>query len=186
MTIILEILLGQIPEAIYFALFIIFAKNLKEKRLLFILLMIIQTIVLRLLLPYNLWQQVDSVIITRTLLKLLYKEKSQIIDVFTFMIGSIILLCINSILYFIIWLTINNFIIYVIIARIFMILFLLIFKTKLYKIQDIYKKLWNRNDGIPKKIKSTTFRSINIVSFNTMFYLANIVLLFIIKRNVGV
>lgn len=36
----LEIFLGQIPEAIYFALFMIFAKDLKEKRILYILLMV--------------------------------------------------------------------------------------------------------------------------------------------------
>ena len=29
----MELFLGQIPEAIYFALFMIFTKNLKEKRL---------------------------------------------------------------------------------------------------------------------------------------------------------
>ena len=34
----LEIFLGQIPEAIYFALFMMFAKDLKEKRILYILL----------------------------------------------------------------------------------------------------------------------------------------------------
>lgn len=33
----LEIFLGQIPEAIYFTLFMIFAKDLKEKRILYIL-----------------------------------------------------------------------------------------------------------------------------------------------------
>ena len=43
----LELMLGQIPEAIYFALFIILTKELKEKRILFIILMIIEYILLK-------------------------------------------------------------------------------------------------------------------------------------------
>ena len=164
----------------------IFTKKLKEKRLLFILLMIVQTICLRLLLPYTLWQQVDSVIITYLILKLLYKEKAQITDIFTFMISSIILLIINGIPYFIIYITIKNFIVYVVVARILLISFLLQFKSKLYKIQYLYKKMWNRNDNVRKKIKTTTFRSINIILFNLMFYLANIIMLFVIHGNGGV
>lgn len=39
---IFEILLGQIPEAIYFAVFMIFAKRLTEKRLLYVTLMIVE------------------------------------------------------------------------------------------------------------------------------------------------
>ena len=35
-----QLLLGQIPEAIYFALFMILVKNIKEKRILFIILML--------------------------------------------------------------------------------------------------------------------------------------------------
>lgn len=38
----LELFLGQIPEAIYFALFMIYAKNLKTKRLLYTILMILE------------------------------------------------------------------------------------------------------------------------------------------------
>ena len=36
----LELIIGQIPEAIYFALFMIYAKGLKEKRILFTVLMV--------------------------------------------------------------------------------------------------------------------------------------------------
>ena len=42
-----ELLLGQIPEAIHFALFMIFTKQLKEKRVLFVLLMIIEYLLLK-------------------------------------------------------------------------------------------------------------------------------------------
>lgn len=39
---VLEVILGQVPEAIYFSLFMIYTKQLKEKRILFIVLMIVE------------------------------------------------------------------------------------------------------------------------------------------------
>ena len=58
--------------------------------------------------------------------------------------------------------------------------FLFLFRNKLYKIQKLYKKIWNRDDSIDKKIKTTTFRGFNIVMFNTMFYLLNLCMLYAI------
>ena len=130
----LEIFLGQIPEAIYFALFMIFAKDLKEKRILYILLMVIEYLLLKHFIKYNMWFQILYTIMQFVILKVLYKEKSQITDIFTFTIASIILILSCSVLYFIIWETINNFIIYVILNRLLLILFLIIFHNKLYKI----------------------------------------------------
>ena len=108
----LEIFLGQIPEAIYFALFMIFAKDLKEKRILYILLMVIEYLLLKHFIKYNIWFQILYTIMQFVILKVLYKEKSQITDIFTFTIASIILILSCLVLYFIIWKTINNFIIY--------------------------------------------------------------------------
>lgn len=77
----------------------------------------------------------------------------------------------------------NNYtiyLIYVVITRILMFGFLFIFKNKLNNIQKAYKKLWNRNDKINKKIKSTTFRSLNIVVFNIIFYVIHLGMLYAI------
>lgn len=182
----LEILLGQIPEAIYFALFMIFTKQLKEKRILFVISMVCEYLLLKQFLHYNLWFKVLYTIFVYMILKILYKEKAQIIDIFTFMISSFIMLFISIIPYVIIWFTINNVLIYAVIDRICMLLFLIIFKNKLYKIQLLYKKLWNRNDKINKKIKTTTFRCLNLVAFNFMFYLSNIIIMFVVYGNGGV
>ena len=73
-----------------------------------------------------------------------------------------------------------------ILNRLLLILFLIIFHNKLYKIQKIYKRLWNRNDKNKNKIKSTTFRAINVVIFNIIFYIINLGMLFIIFQNGGV
>ena len=179
----LEIFLGQIPEAIYFALFMIFTKDLKKKRILYILLMVIEYLLLKHFIKYNIWFQILYTIMQFVILKVLYKEKSQITDIFTFTIASIILILSCAILYFMTYKIINNYIIYVILNRILLILFLIIFHNKLYKIQNLYKKLWNRNDKIKKKIKSTTFRAINIIIFNIIFYIINIGMLYAIYYN---
>lgn len=174
----IEIFLGQIPEAIYFALFMIYAKDLKEKRILFTILMIVEYLLLLHSFPYSLLAHVLFVMITYIILKILYKSKAQITDIFTFGISSIILIFINAFLYFSLYKLIDNYIIYVIIDRILSIIFLIIFKNKLNNIQKIYKILWNRNDKIKKPIKSTTFRCANLVIFNLMFYIINIAMLY--------
>lgn len=155
----------------------IFTKQLKEKRLLFILLMILEELLLINIFPKSIWFNVLYTIMLYTVLKVLYKEKAQITDIFLFIIANIILLVITLISYIVIYKIFKSFIIYVIINRLLLLLFLMITKNKLYKLQKLYKKLWNRNDAIPKRIKTTTFRCINIVIFNIIFYLANCMLL---------
>ena len=86
----MELFLGQIPEAIFFALFMIFAKNIKSKRIFFTTLMIDLYIILKFFINYNVWFQIIYTILTYVILKILYKEKSQITDIFTFGIASII------------------------------------------------------------------------------------------------
>ena len=176
----LELLLGQIPEAIFFSLFMIYAKNLKEKRLLFIVLMIIQYLLLKSFIHFNIWFQVIYTFMVFVILKLLYKKKAQITDIFTFSIASIVMIITNFIIYMIVWKLFNVFIIYAILNRLFLLLFIIIFHNKLYNIQKLYKKLWNRNNNTNKHIKTTTFRSINIIFFNIMFYIINIGMMFMI------
>ena len=182
----LEVLLGQIPEAIYFALFMIFVKQLKEKRILFVILMIAEYLLLKVFIKYNMWFQISYTFMTFLILKLLYKEKAQITDIFTFTISSIVLILIGFVSYFIIWKTIGNYLIAAIINRLFLIIFLLITHKKLYNIQKLYKKLWNRQDNKKYKVKSTTFRAINVVVFNLLFFIINlgIIFTFIIGRSV--
>ena len=152
----------------------IFAKNLKEKRLLFILLMILEYIMLTRILIFTSWFQVLYTVITYLILKVLYKEKAQITDIFTFTIGSIVLMIISIFCVFLTCVIFKNAMVSGIINRLLMFMLLFIFHKYLYKIQNLYKKFWNRNDKIKKKIKSVTFRCINLAIFNIMFYIINI------------
>ena len=97
---VLQLLLGQIPEAIYFALFMIFTKRLDKKQILFTILMIIEYILLFNFTPVTIWSHISYFIITYIILKILYHEKSQITDIFTLGIASMILMIISGICYF--------------------------------------------------------------------------------------
>ena len=170
----LEILVGQLPEAIYFALFMLLTKQLDTKRLLFIGLVLIEYLLCINVLSYSIWCHILFFILTFIILKILYREKSQITDVFILGIASVwlILSCVlpSFLMNF-------NYYVYVAMTRILMFSIFILHK-KLPKLQLIYKKLWNRNDKIPKIMKSATFRSINIVIFNFMFYFINLGILF--------
>lgn len=181
----LELFLGQIPEAIYFALFMIYAKNLKTKRFLFIILMILEYILLKSFLHYTMWFQVLYTFITYVILKVLYKERAQITDIFTFMIGSLILILVCALAYFPIYWIKPNFILSAILVKIILFIVLFSINHRFYKIQSLYKKFWNRNDKVKKKMKSITFRCINLIIFNLMFYLINIAIIFIVWGNGG-
>lgn len=174
----LELFLGQIPEAIYFALFMIFAKELKEKRILFITLMITEYIVLANVLFSGIWFHLSYTLITYIILKILYKEKSQITDIFIFAIASLFLMLISGIYFYILHPIVSKPILFIILNRLFLLFSIIFLKNKLKKIQKIYKFFWNRNDKIKKKIKSTTFRCINLIIFNAMFYVINIAMLY--------
>lgn len=176
----LELIIGQIPEATYFALFMIYAKGLKDKRILFTVLMVSEYILLTRFLIYNIWFQILYTSITFLILKVLYKEKAQVTDIFTFTISSVILMILSCITFLIFNIFCKNMLIASLFLKILMILFFIIFYKKLYKIQNLYKKLWNRNDKVKKKIKSITFRCINLIIFNLSFYILNIIMLYCI------
>ena len=180
----LEILLGRIPEAIYFALFMIFTKQLKEKRVLYVILMIIEYLLLEHVFHYQTWFQISYTFISFLILKLIYKEKAQVTDIFIFTISSIILILVSMITYFITWFTLDNLFIGNLIQKIILFIVLIICKPYLPCIQLLYKHLWNRNN-LPKKMKSTTFRALNVVIFNVLFYVINVGMITSIILNGG-
>ena len=160
----------------------IYTKSLKEHRVKFILLMILEYTLIMETIRFDIYAHLLVFIMTFLILKLLYKEKAQVIDIFTFGIASIVLMIISIVSYLVIWKTIGVFYVFIIVSRILMLIFILLFKDKLYKIQELYKKLWNRDDKIKKKIKSTTFRALNVVVFNFMFFIINLCMIFILMN----
>lgn len=174
----LEILLGQVPEAVYFALFMIFSKRLDRRRGLLITLMTIEYILLLNVFPFSIWSHILYFVISYLILKILYKEKAQITDIFTLGIASIVLMVVSAICYFILKNFTTNILIGSIVQKLFTFMVLLLYKRKWCNIQKLYKYLWNRNDKISKIMKSTTFRCINLIVFNIMFYIINAYMLY--------
>ena len=175
----LEILLGLIPEALYFSLFLIFTKKINKKRVAFILLMVIEYILLKQIIHFNVLFQILYMILVYVLLKVLYPNKTCITDIFTIMI-SYILLCFSSVICF--CLAKGNVLIAVIINRIFIFSLLFIFKNKMYEIEKLYRYNWNKNNK-KKIIKATTFRCANVVMFTIIFTILNVCMLVAIHYN---
>ena len=171
----LILFLEKVCEAIYFSLFLIYGKNLKEKRILFIGIMIFEYLMITKLIQYNTWIHISYIIMTYINLKVLYKEKAQITDIFLFMFASIILILFSGIFAILVYNNIINYIVAIILLRICLFLFLF-FNTK--NINGVYKtfcKSWNRNKN--SKIKSLTLRNISIIIFNLMFYSINLAMI---------
>lgn len=173
----LEIVLGQIPEAVYFALFMIFVKKLDNKRLLFTTLMTIEYIFLKCFLVYTTWFQIMYFVLAFVIMKILYKDKANITDIFTLGIASVILIFSSFTSYILTYFTFKNMIIGAILVKIITFTLLFVFKNKLFKINTLYKKLWNRSET-KYKMKSTTFRALNLVIFNFSFVIINLGILF--------
>lgn len=167
---ILEIILGQIPEAVYFAVFMILVKGLKSRHFIFIMSMIIEYLLVLNILPYSIWSYVLYFALSFLLLKILYKDKSNVTDIFTMGIASISLVITSALSYFI---TLGNMICCVIANRIILFAILYVFRHKLCHINKLYNKLWNRGKH-SYKMKSTTFRALNLVIFNLSFVIINL------------
>lgn len=178
----LELFLGQIPEAIFLALFMIFAKALQKKRVLYVAIMVVEYVLLLNIFPYNWYFHISLTVITFLTLKVLYKEKSQVTDIFILLIAYIVLGVSSAICFLICQ---KDALIATILNRVIIFGLLFHFRNKLYNIQKLYKKFWNRSDE-PKAMKSTTFRSLNIVIFNVMFVIFNACMIYALYlRRIG-
>lgn len=172
-------LLQLLPEAIYFSLFLIIGKNIKKKRTLFIAIMIFEYFALKYFIKLNIWFQIIYTFMSYVNLKVLYKEKAQITDIFLFAIVSIILIIVSILcgslqIFFQV-----KYIILLILNRIILFLVLFLIKDKIRKVYSKYCSYWNRRtDKI--KIRSLTLRNISIIVFNLMFYIINIGLIYIL------
>lgn len=171
--------LVQIPEPVYFSLFLIIGKNIKEKRLLLIAIMIMQYLLLMHIFPFDVWFQLIYTFMSFANLKVLYKEKAQVTDIFLFTIASLFLIIISTFCYGIIFITIKNYVCALIINRILMFMILYFGRNK---IKDTYKEfcsLWNRHNN-PNKIRSLTLRNISIIIFNLTFWIINLCMTFVV------
>lgn len=183
MIYIISMLLGMIPEVLYFTLAIVYTKNIKTKRIKLFLLIALSYILCIMIIKYELLFYVLFIFILYFILKFLYKEETQIIDIFVIMYFSFYLTLLSFLIYFYYGIShnINTYMILYLINR-FLLFFIFIFKNKFNKLYLSYRKYWNRNDMIKRPIKSITLRNISLISINCIIFIINIICLYIITK----
>lgn len=167
------IILEKVLEAVYFAMFLLMGKNIKNKKLLFIGIMVFEYLMLTNYIEFNVWFQLIYTFMSFVNLKVLYKEKAQITDIFLFMVASFVLIAVSVISYTIIYFTIRQYIVALILNRVLLFITLYFSKDVIRNKYKAFCSLWNRHN-IPNQIKSLTLRNISIIIFNLMFWLINI------------
>lgn len=178
--IILSIFLGLIPEVLYFTLFITYTKNIKEKRIKLFLFIALAYILCMFIQRYKIFYYVLFITLIYWIMKLLYKKKTQIIDIFVISLSSLYLTLLSCISLLFINKDLSNYYNIMIISRI--ILYLpFILKKYFYKFYKKYYKLWNRNDNEKRPIKSITLRNISLILLNCLIFIINITAINIIN-----
>ena len=167
------IILEKVLEAIYFAMFLLIGKNIKKKKLLFIGIMVFEYLMLTNFIEFNVWFQLIYTFMSFVNLKVLYREKAQITDIFLFASASLILIGISATSYGIVYVTIRKYFVALILNRILLFGFMYLARNFIREKYKVFCSLWNRH-AIPNKIKSLTLRNISIIVFNLMFWLINI------------
>lgn len=176
----LSILFGLVPEVLYFTLFITYTKNIKEKRIKLFLLISIAYFLCILVQEHQILYYIVLIALIYCILKFLYKEKIQIIDVFIISLMCFWLTLLSFLSVFLLTEDHSNFVILSIIARIF--LFIpFIFRNKFNILYKKYCKFWNRNDGEKRPIKSITLRNISLILVNGFILFLNIALISVIN-----
>lgn len=173
LQIIISIFLCLIPEVLYFTLFITYTKNIKEKRIKLFLLISLAYILCMFIQRYKIFYYILFIVLIYLIMKVLYRKKTQIIDVFVVSIGLIYITLLSYFCYCFLNEDLSNYYFLMLIDRI--ILFLpFIFKKYFNKIYKEYCRLWNRNDNEERPIKSITLRNISLVTINIAIFLMNI------------
>ena len=173
------IILEKVLEAIYFAMFLLIGKNIKNKKLLFIGIMVFEYVMLTNFIEFNVWFQLIYTFMSFVNLKVLYREKAQITDIFLFMVASLTLIFVSFISYMPFHIItkgnveLREYLVALFLNRALLGLILIAGRNL---IRNNYKKfcsLWNRH-AIPNQIKSLTLRNISVIIFNLMFWLINL------------
>ena len=177
---ILSILFGVIPDALYFTLFFVFTKNLKEKRIRLFLLISIFYFMCLIIQQWIFVHYLLFLALMYVILKILYKEKTQIIDVFIIGLAYLWQTILSAILLIFLQKDLSNYYFLYIINLVAMYM-PFIFKNKFNVIYKKYCRFWNRNDNEKRPIKSITLRNISLILLNSLILILNMTIINIIN-----
>lgn len=170
----ISLLLGMIPDVLYYVLLITRIKNVKEKKIILFILLAAIYIVTYMIFRYNFYLYILHGILIYLSLKLLYKSKINDYFLVSFLYSYYF---INSLsCYFLI----SNYAVALVINKI-MLFVPLIFNKKLQKLYQNYNKMWNRNNKRKYPIKSITLRNTTLLVTNILIVSINITLIYIMS-----
>lgn len=172
MDIIKSLILGMLPDVIFFTYFLIYTKNIKEKKLKLFFLIMVAYLILIMFSQYRILYYVIFTIIVFLILKFLYKEETQITDIFMFGIGTAYLTLLSCICFKLFNEDLSNYYYLYTISRLLLVIPFL-YKDKFNIIYKKYLSLWNRKDVPNKPIKSITLRNITLITINSIIFLMN-------------
>ena len=180
----LSILFGLIPEVLYFTLFLIYTKDLKEKKIRLFFLITIAYFLCMLIQKYKLIFYISIIVAIYMILKILYKHKVQIIDMFIISLGGLWMTIASAVLFIFLKPDYSNYYLLYVINR--LLLFApFIFHNKFNILYKKYCKLWNRNDKEKRPIKSITLRNISLIVMNFAIVITNMIIVKIIEIGMG-
>ena len=169
---VVNLFLGMVPEVIFFCVFLTTCKEIKNKFLSLFILNILSYIGAGILTSYSIFSYILYIFAQYVILKLLYKDKIEYIDVFLITISHVYVFIIGLVCYKLV----NNYYVAFILDRI--LLFVpFIFSKKLKNIYQLYKKAWNRNKE--NKIRSISLRNISLIILNVFLFLSDLVCTYI-------
>ena len=174
MRILLSLLLGILPQSLYFNLFVTNIKGIKNKRGLLLIILFILCILLNMIIRYNIYLYLLFIPLYYIALKLLYKKKTQIIDIFIIALSFTIMMLISSICSRLCLININLYWIAYIINNVSLFATLLL-KKWLVKFYKFYCKNWNRKEG--NRVRSISLRNVSLISLNVAIVIADIFLI---------
>lgn len=171
---ILSLLFGILPQALYFMLYLSKIKQIKNRRLILLLLIFLIITGASVFMNYNLYLYIAVIPMIYLAMKLLYRRKVQIIDLFIVAMLFAILMIISFVCSFVYKNNANLYGIAYIINNI--LLFSTLALSKLFeKFYKFYCNNWNRKQG--NKIKSITLRNISLISMNILIFVIDVLLI---------
>lgn len=172
-----SLLIGIIPDVIFLSLFIIYAKKIETKKILFFILLLIDYIVTLIILKYQTLFYILFIIIEYIILIILYKEEIQLIDSFVITFPFLVLFLMSCIYYFLI----PNYMLACILEKITILILVFLFKNRINIVYKKYKHFWNRNKEEVRKIKSITLRNISLILMYIFIFLSDLVCIYIMN-----
>ena len=143
--VLLSMLVGLLPEALFFAIFLIGAKNITTKKFAFFVLIIALFLLEGMLLSYTLWYYIMIVLCIYGIMKLLYSDAVEFIDLFLISFGFLYIAVIGYICYLLgnlltgviqqpvlVMLIVNRFLLFIPLSALY---------SKLNKCYNAYKKV---------------------------------------------